>query len=200
VLLLVLAVLALAATLRPGSVPGSTTFDSSTTLHRTVLATAGLELFRDHPVVGVGWSRGPYEIGSEQIDRRLRTLFGSSVRPDFLPKESPVSVHNAYVEVLAEAGLVGFLCFVALLIAAVSGIRSLLRSVAGDPRVSACAWCATVLLVGVLVWWNDNALFGVQPETVLAATFLGMLAAVPGVRTESEPTSRLHAGQGIATS
>ena len=91
-------------------------------------------------------------------------------------------MHNAYVEILAEAGLVGFLCFLVLLIAAVSGIRSLLRSVAGDPRVSACASCAVVLLVGVLVWWNDNALFGVQPETILAATFLGVLAAIPRSR------------------
>ena len=39
--------------------------------------------------------------------------------------------------------------------------------------------------MAVLLWWNDNALFGAQPETVLAATFLGILAAVPAVRSGS---------------
>ena len=148
-------------------------------MHRTVLATAGLEMFIAHPVVGVGWSRGPYEIGSDKIDRRLRSLFGPTLRADFLPKQNPTNVHNAYIEILAEAGIVGFVCFLALLVAAVGGIRRVLHDAAGDPRVAACAWCAAVLLVGVLVWWNDNALFGTQPETVLAATFLGILAATP---------------------
>jgi O-antigen ligase len=178
-LFLLLAVLAVAATVRPGSLPGGSTFNSSTTFHRTVLATAGYELFREHPIVGVGWSRGPMEIGSDRIDQRLRDIFGSGLRSDFLPSSSPVSVHNAYIELLAEAGIVGFLCFLAMLVAAVSGIRAVLRSAAGDPRLMVCASCAVVLLVGLLVWWNDNALFGAQPETVLAATLLGMLAAMP---------------------
>jgi hypothetical protein len=34
-------------------------------------------------------------------------------------------------------------------------------------------------LVGVLVWWNDNAFYGAQPETIIAAILLGALAAVP---------------------
>ena len=46
--------------------------------------------------------------------------------------------------------------------------------------------CAVVLLVVILVWWNDNAMFGAQPETVLAATFLGLLAATPAVVTRVE--------------
>jgi O-antigen ligase len=106
-------------------------------------------------------------------------LFGNSLRTDFLPQQNPTSLHNAYVEIPAETGVVGLAAFAALLFVAVRGIRALLRRTAGDPRASACAWCATVLLVGVLVWWNDNALFGAQPETILAATLLGMLAAIP---------------------
>ena len=53
-----------------------------------------------------------------------------------------------------------------------------------DLRVRARS--ALVLLVVILVWWNDNALFGAQPETVLAATFLGLLAATPAVVTRVE--------------
>ena len=188
-LFVVFAMLAIAAMVRPGSLPGSAAFGQSTTMHRTVVATAGLELFLDHPVVGVGWSRGPYEIGSDKIDRQLRALFGNSIRQDFLPKKNPTSLHNAYIEILAEAGLVGFACFIALLLVAHAASAPSSGNAAGDPRVAACAWCAAVLLVGVLVWWNDNALFGAQPETVLAATFLGILAATPVVRHRAETSS-----------
>ena len=92
------------------------------------------------------------------------------------------------------AGIVGLLCFLALLVAAVSGIRAVLRSVAGEPRLLVCASCAVVLLVGVLVWWNDNALFGAQPETVLAATLLGMLAAIPRVDAPASRTDAASVG------
>jgi hypothetical protein len=187
-LLLVLAVLATAATLRPGSLPTSKTFGQSTALNRTVIAAAGLDMFRDHPIVGVGWTRGPYEMGTDKIIRQLRAQFGPSLRADFLPSPGTgaSSLHNTYIEILAEAGLIGFACLVALFLASFGGIRAVLRSVAGDPHAAACGWCATVLLVGVLVWLNDNALFGTQPETVLAATFLGMLAAVPHAHRNAE--------------
>ncbi|HTD49437.1 MAG TPA: O-antigen ligase family protein [Acidimicrobiia bacterium] len=187
-LLLVLAVGATAATLRPGSLPTSKTFGQSTALNRTVFATAGLDIFRDHPIVGVGWSRGPYEMGSDKIIRQLRAQFGPSLRADFLPTPGTgaSSLHNTYIEILAEAGLIGFGCLVALFLASFGGIRAVIRSAAGDPHVAACAWCAAALLVGVLVWLNDNALFGTQPETVLAATFLGVLAAVPHVQRKAE--------------
>jgi O-antigen ligase len=188
-LLLVIGIAVVAAVVRPGSLPTSKNFNQSTGMNRAVIGAAGLELFRDHPVLGVGWSRGPSQTGSDKIDRQLRSLFGSSLRPDLLPDHNSAngysSLHNSYIEILAEAGLVGFLCFLALLFAAWRGIRSILRS-AGDRRVAAIAWCATVLIVGVLVWWNDNALFGTQPETVLAAVFLGMLAATPLTRQPAE--------------
>jgi O-antigen ligase len=178
-LLLLLAVLGVAAMLRPENLPTSTAFERSTTMHRAVLAAAGLELFVDHPLVGVGWGRSPLVIGSDEINVNLQRRFGQSINPDFLPKENPTGVHNAYIQILAEAGVMGFVTFVALGLAAAAGIRSLLRRVIHDPGVFAYTRCALVLLVGVLVWWNDNAFYGAQPETVLAATMLGALAAVP---------------------
>ncbi len=186
VVLLVLAVAALATTLRPGSLPSSNGFRQSTTLNRTVIAAAGLDLFRDNPVLGVGWTRGPYEMGSGKIISQLRTQFGPSLRADFLPtaENGSGSLHNTYVEILAEAGIVGFVFLLIALFAGFRGIRAVIHSVAGDRRVLTCAWCAAALLVGVVVWLNDNALFGTQPETVLAATFLGMLAATPHLRAE----------------
>jgi hypothetical protein len=34
------------------------------------------------------------------------------------------------------------------------------------------------LIFAILIWWNDNALFGAQPETVFLAFFLGALRSV----------------------
>ena len=61
------------------------------------------------------------------------------------------------------------------------GIRRILRSLRWNQALYVSARCAVVGIVVVLVWWNDNTLYGAQPESVLAATFLGILAAVPMV-------------------
>lgn len=187
IILLVVAALAIGASFRPDNLPTSTGFNQSTTVHRAVLATAGFELFADHPLVGVGWSRAPEVIGAPELNAALRKRFGSNINPEFLPEKNPTGVHNAYVEVLAETGILGFATFLLLLIAAARGIRRTLRSVREYPRTYAIARCSLVLLVVILVWWNDNALYGAQPETVLAATFLGLLAATPlAVRTPED--------------
>ena len=55
-----------------------------------------------------------------------------------------------------------------------------------------------MLLVAILVWWNDNTLFGVQPETVLAATFLGALSAVPLLWQSAAGASEPGDGSGSA--
>ncbi len=40
-----------------------------------------------------------------------------------------------------------------------------------------------------MVWLNDNPLFGSQPESVMAAMFLGILAAVPPILASVTTTS-----------
>jgi O-antigen ligase len=186
IVLLVVAAVAIGASFRPDNLPTSAAFNQSTTVHRAVLATAGFELFADHPIVGVGWSRAPEVIGAPELNAQLRRRFGSGINPEFLPEKNPTGVHNAYVEILAEAGLLGIATFLLLLIASTRGIRNTLRSVRQDPRTYAIARCSLVLLVVILVWWNDNALYGAQPETVLAATFLGLIAATPAVLRNPE--------------
>ena len=189
IVLLVVAAVAIGASFRSENLPTSSGFQQSTTVHRAVLATAGLELFAENPIAGVGWQRSPAVIDDPELNAQLRRRFGSAINPEFLPDQNPTSVHNTYIQVAAEAGLIGLVTFLMLLFAATRGIRGVLRSVRDDPPTYACARCALVLLVVILVWWNDNALFGAQPETVLAATFLGLLAATPAVvrRVEEPP-------------
>ena len=174
--------LGVAMALRPANLPTSSDFGGSTTMGRVVFADAGLEVFKENPLFGVGWQRAPVEIGSPSVIAALQKRFGGSVNPAFIPKAGVNSeVHNSYVQVLAEAGLVGFLLLVAVLITMGRGIAAILRSVRSNQRLYVAARAALVLLVVVLVWWNDNTLYGAQPESVLAATFLGILAAVPAI-------------------
>ena len=124
-LLVVVAIgLMLTSVLRPENVASSASeINQSTTVHRQVLATAGLQLFIENPIVGVGWARGPAEIGSVRIDEVLRKQF-SSVNPEFFPRKNPTNVHNAYVEVIAETGIVGLVLFLIFVVTAFRRIRA----------------------------------------------------------------------------
>jgi O-antigen ligase len=183
VLLLVVAALAVAATFRPENLPNSSTYERSSTTQRVILARAGLELFADKPFTGVGWGRAPAELASGAA---AESGIFANVNPNLLPGDKGTNVHNAYVEILAESGLVGMLCFLALVFAAARGIRAALRAVRPDAQRYAMAIATLAMLIAVLIWWNDNALFGAQPETVLAATLLGMLS-VAGVARPDQP-------------
>ena len=127
-------------------------------------------------------------IGSPAVTAALRKRFGNGINPEFIPEVSQTTeVHNSYIQVLAEAGLLGFLLLIAVLVALGRGIAGILRSVRSDHRLYIAARAAVVLLVVILVWWNDNTLYGAQPESILAATFLGVLAATPAVARATRP-------------
>jgi hypothetical protein len=168
--------------LRPTNLPISPDFGKSTTVHRVVLADAGLELFQRDPLFGVGFGQAPQQVGSPAVNRALRQRFEGSINPGFIPKAgSAPELHNSYIQSLAETGLVGFLLLLGVLIVVGKGIARILRSVRENLQLYVAARAAVILLIVVLVWWNDNTLYGAQPESVLAATFLGILAAVPMV-------------------
>ena len=84
-------------------------------------------------------------------------------------------MHNAYISVLAETGLAGIVTLVAAFVVVRRRLRDVAVTLDGEDR--AVFDTIRLLLVVVLVWWNDDPLFGAQPETVLAATFLGLLAS-----------------------
>jgi O-antigen ligase len=168
---------------RPENVPGADGYTQSTTAHRLIVGTAGVELFLAHPLTGVGWqhSDDPQVIGSRDIGDRLREIFRGDYNPGFFPDVQAASVHNAWIQVFAEAGIVGGAALVLAAVALTRGIRKVLRQSAANPEVYELAALATTILVVILVWWNDNPLYGAQPETVLAATMIGLLAALPNL-------------------
>ena len=90
-------------------------------------------------------------------------------------------MHNAYVEVIAETGIVGLVLFLIFVVTAFRRIRHILKDPSLSADALAYARCAAAIILGVAVWFNDNAVFGIQPETVLLAVMLGVVAAIPAV-------------------
>ncbi|MEA2828914.1 MAG: hypothetical protein QOG43_3353 [Actinomycetota bacterium] len=176
------------ASLRPGDLPNQQQFENSSTASRVTLAYAGWVIFTEHPLLGVGWQRSSAAdvIGSDAVVKAVRNRF-PDVREDLLPSGDAVTVHNAYVQILAENGLVGVLALLAVVIVGRRGIKALLAQGAPD---AATIRTLVALLALVLIWWNDNPIFGAQPESILFALLLGLLAASPRLPDPVEPRRR----------
>jgi O-antigen ligase len=165
--------------LRPYAVPTSDRFRDSNTYHRIVVGYGGLELFSDSPIVGLGWRRSdsPEVIANSKLGDRLRERFGPDLSPSFFPDVNQATVHNMYVQLLAELGVLG-IALLAFAIGAVGqAVLRLTRSVPPGELQANTRFMALGSLA-VLVWMNDNPLYGGQPETITLAVLVGALAAV----------------------
>lgn len=165
--------------LRPEASPGSESFRSGSTAQRIILGAAGLEIFERNPIIGAGWrqSSSPQVIGDREIAMEVRRRFPDA-RPIFYPDVTPGSVHNTYVQILADLGLVGFGLFVALIVTVAVRVRGLLRRLGPEHELWPQAWVMSLGVLLVLVWSNDNPLFGGQVDSVVPALLIGALAAV----------------------
>jgi O-antigen ligase len=189
VALLLVALFATVSWLRPYDVPGSTTFGTGTASVRLIYGVDGVEQFTQHPILGVGFqqSSAPSNFANPAIVADLHRRFpnANGVIPDphacTSPNpgaqcNSPTSVHNAYVQIAAESGLVGIGAFVVMLLAMGRRIRALGRRDPEPEPARLLRW-AVLLLIVIMIWWNDNPLYGAHAETVLAALALGTLAS-----------------------
>jgi O-antigen ligase len=174
-----LLVLGFVRSFRPELVPGSPQFGYSSATHRLVLGASGLQLFIQHPLIGVGWQRSasPDVIGSVDVVDAVRARFSEGVNPYFFPNVTPSSVHNTYIQLLAELGILGFSLFAFLILKLGGGIHRLLKQLRHTPEML-LAHQLTLSLIAILTWWNDNPLYGGQTESVLASLFLGSLFAL----------------------
>jgi O-antigen ligase len=81
---------------------------------RTVLAYIGLRIFQDSPVAGVGWQRSSTPEVFEPFVPDARERFPDVVDLAFPSRENRWGVQNLYVQVLADAGIVGFALLLAV--------------------------------------------------------------------------------------
>jgi O-antigen ligase len=189
VALLLVALFAAVSWLRPYDVPGSSAFGTGTANVRLIYGVDGIEQFIQHPILGVGFqqSSAPSNFANPAIVADLHRRFPnaeSGIIPDphacTSPNpgaqcSSPTSVHNAYVQIAAESGLVGIAAFVVMVLVMGRRIHALGRRNSELELARLLRW-AVLLLIVIMIWWNDNPLYGGHAETVLAALALGTLA------------------------
>ncbi len=139
-------------------------------LTRQVLIAKGLLLFEKHPLVGVGAGR----FDQEWVDLDLPPALRYQPQ-DFYNRRTP---HNAYVKLLAEGGLLGFVPLVLLMAWVFRG--SLKASLSA--RSNDCSWIPAVLAAVCstsIHLWTVSGLTGSAPWFIFG---LGGAAALSGTR------------------
>jgi O-antigen ligase len=142
--------------------------------HRTLLAYLGLRIWVDHPVAGAGWqASGEYDVVRPYLPDAHRRF------PDVPEEAFPVpgrryGVQNAWVQSLADLGVVGLLLFGGLLAAGFwLAERRALRTGAWT------ALAAAGILVVVASVWTAQGLVAALALDSLTWLGLGLAASVP---------------------
>jgi O-antigen ligase len=159
-----------------GSKPKPQTgIDIKSYAHRSLLAYIGIRIFADHPVVGVGWQ------GSEEQENYGPYLAAAHRR---YPNDPPIAfpgprhawgVQNAYLQTLADLGVVGFAVLASLFAAAaVLGVRAALRAPPGAVVVTAAGLLWLLVAAGV---WNGLGLVAGIPLDALTWLGVGLIGA-----------------------
>lgn len=175
--------------LRRTDLEGLLRFSGGSFVERVYLMSVGLGLFVQRPLLGHGWqaSTNPtlvepgrpslFAFREELVDHFSTTLLERT------------SVHNMYVQLLAELGVIGFGLFL-LVVARVwrHARRTLRHYPPGHPWHGAARFLSLSLLQ-MLIWWNSSALFPGQVETVLAMVFVGSLTALRVPITAAAPST-----------
>ena len=150
---------------------------------RTVLAYLGLRIFQDHPVLGVGWQRSTRFDIVEPYLADAHRRFPDVVELAFPAEGRPWGIQNLYIQMLADAGIVGFALLVAV---GATGIALAWRTAARAPAPWA-AGSGLLVLCALLAIAGEWASQGIVPGIPLQATsclLLGLAAA--GAATASE--------------
>ncbi len=150
---------------------------------RTVLAYIGLRIWEDNPVVGVGWQRSGREDVFEPYLEDARERFPDVVDLAFPAAGREWGVQNLYVQMLADAGIVGLLLLLAV---GVGGLVLAGRTVTYAPNPLAtgaglAVMCALLTLGGE--WASLGTVSGIPLQ---AATCLVLGLAAAGAATVEE--------------
>ncbi len=147
---------------------------------RTVLAYIGVRIFRDHPIVGVGWQRSARPDVFEPYVDDARRRFPDVVDLAFPAPGREWGVQNFYVQMLADAGVVGL----ALLLAVGAIGLSLAWRTARHATTPWAVGAGLTALCALLTLAGEWASLGIVPGIPLqAATSLMLGLAAAGAAT-----------------
>jgi O-antigen ligase len=144
---------------------------------RLMFGYTGLQVFLDNPLTGVGWQASTAEevIVSPALNAAALEEFPGLPTRLFV---KPASVHNMYIQFLAELGIIGFSLFAWVFFRTGKSVARIVKNIATESPYRVSAQFYAFGLIFLLIWWNGNPLFGGQTESILAVTFLALLANV----------------------
>lgn len=150
---------------------------------RTVLAYIGLRIFADHPVAGVGWLRSSRPEVFEPYVDDARERFPDLVEEAFPAAGREWGVQNLYIQMLADAGLIGL---VLLLAVGAAGVTLAWRAArrAPDPWAAGAGLLAVCALVTLAGEWASMGIVAGIPLQAATSLLLGLAAAGAAVATE----------------
>jgi O-antigen ligase len=145
--------------------------------HRTLLVWLGFEIWKDNPLLGVGWE-GSAEPGTfERYLPAAHTRFPDESPLAFPSPDRRYGVQNVWVEALADLGVVGLALWAAMFAAAARlGARSAITR--GSPT-----GLIGVLLVALLCWlWSAQGYVAGIPLDALTWLAFGLAATALATR------------------
>ena len=152
---------------------------------RTVLAYIGVRIWEDNPIVGVGWQRSASVEVFEPYLADARERFPDVVDLAFPAAGREWGVQNLYVQMLADAGVIGLLLLLAV---GAGGIVLAWRTVVHGP-IPWAAGAGLAVLCGLLTLAGEWASLGiVSGIPILAATCILLGLAAAGAATVEDET------------
>ena len=143
---------------------------------RTVLAYIGLRIAQDHPIIGVGWQRSSRPEVFEPYLDDARARFPDVDQLAFPAEDHPWGVQNLYIQMLADAGVVGLAL---LLLVGAAGLALAWRAAARAPAPWAAG--AGLLVLGALLTisaeWASLGIVAGIPLQAASCLLLGLAAA-----------------------
>jgi hypothetical protein len=151
---------------------------------RTVLAYIGLRIFADNPIAGAGWLRSSRPEVFEPYVDDARTRFPDVVEEAFPAAGREWGVQNLYIQMLADAGVIGL----ALLLAVgAAGIALAWRAArhAPDPWAAGAGLLAVCALVTLAGEWASMGIVAGIPLQAATCLLLGLAAAGAALAAEA---------------
>jgi O-antigen ligase len=173
-------------TARQSDVSGVEDISGGSFAERIMIGYAGLRVFLANPFTGVGWQASTSEavIGTHALTEVLMENFRHLPAQYF--SKPPTSLHNMYIQFLAELGIFGLSLFGWACYRTGKNVAQIVTNIPAESPYRIWAQFNALGLIYLLVWWNNSALFGGQIETILAFTFLAMLANLAQLERQRE--------------
>lgn len=153
----------------------ATNANVQTYAQRSLQLYIGYRVWRDHPILGSGWQSVTEPAVFEPQLPAAHARFPDQPPLAFPSRAHPWGIDNAYVETLAELGLVGIVLLAAILAAGlIAGVRTALRA---PPFAAGVATLGTAwLLVAAGVWIGQGLVIAPFTDTVWLGLGLVILA------------------------